>query len=455
MLGYDIYDDMLDHFDLYNMIKDNKINNSDFVQKIISEVWGLEQRLLLNYNQNKCKDVDKNDVCSSKIKTTCFLMNDLIDRYLSEDRKRSIIQMMNEYKNGNRTMELGNHFSNLHVFAGNLKNGIVVKGNMIACPDKKVVIKCPGEESYPFFHEAFIGLYGINSLINWGIPNFSYTYGAFMCSFPRKNEYGELILCRDVSPEKKDLHIVYEYIQGPSMAEYLRTCNFEDFMNIYIQIAIALDISNAKIGYTHYDLHTSNVIIQEISDRPFYLKYKYSENDVIYLKTNGCIATIIDYGRNYMHKNGFDFGPGEVLVEMSVFPDRPFIMNDLYKLLLFSLQKIIPRDELYKKIIELYYFFTSERDIPTLMLNVATVSENFNTIPYCRAFETLTDNQWNEFKTNYELDQNYMDDIKPDTHKISIYIKYCLDLLKSKGMNDIIFKEQDLDPTIPIYQLNN
>lgn len=125
-------------------------------------------------------------------------------------------------------------------------------------------------------HEAYIGLHAINSIIA-DIPNFTYTYG-----MPR-NIYNI---------------VVSEYIQGIPMNEWISSSNFtfESYINILIQLNMALKVAQDRIGFIHYDLFPWNIIIQTLPQK---VEFDYHVKPNLVLRvTTDTIPIIIDYGKS-------------------------------------------------------------------------------------------------------------------------------------------------------------
>ncbi|AHL67597.1 tyrosine kinase [Chloriridovirus anopheles1] len=62
---------------------------------------------------------------------------------------------------------------------------------------------------------------------------------------------------------KNQFHIALEYIDGINLKDFITNTKntFEDFVNIFFQILLGLEIAQNKLNFTHYDLHTDNVIL--------------------------------------------------------------------------------------------------------------------------------------------------------------------------------------------------
>jgi len=188
-------------------------------------------------------------------------------------------------------------------------------------------------------HEYFVGVYGTN-LLRSKIPNFAFILGIFQCSPPyidtKNGEDREaLTYCQNTNLENQVYYLLYENVKdSKTLADFITNgCTFEEYLNILVQVVFALDIAYRKIDFTHYDLHTDNVLIRELPSE-IYIPYEL-ENETYYLRTK-YVATIIDLERSHIKYNGKDFGFS--FIEASIFPDISYPLADIYKLLMFSLE---------------------------------------------------------------------------------------------------------------------
>lgn len=145
------------------------------------------------------------------------------------------------------------------------------------------------------YHEAFVGMAALNKLRSW-TPAFMYTYhlktcrkmsqrGATenftWCSKPNTSQ--EFLFCENVS----NAMTLFDFIAANKL-------NYMLLANFYLQLESALNLANAAYGFTHYDLHVKNVLIQELDQEarvPIYL----NAGEAFYLKSK-YVVRIIDYG---------------------------------------------------------------------------------------------------------------------------------------------------------------
>ena len=182
-------------------------------------------------------------------------------------------------------------------------------------PDSNVLSGMP--------HEAIIGLYALNPL-KAIIPNFMHIYSSFTCSPPvmegvpvLTEKGGDRRPIFSLCPADKayaSTHMVVENIPNAvTMNSWIQSrpdMSPAEFLQVFLQVISAINVAALYCDFTHYDLHTENVLVQSISDPakdyvvpfyegvPSYVGDKYGK--VRYIRTKH-VARIIDYGRCYAY----------------------------------------------------------------------------------------------------------------------------------------------------------
>jgi len=141
-----------------------------------------------------------------------------------------------------------------------------------------------------YIHEYIVGVTTINELRRI-IPTFCFTY---------------LFISEDNSSSSTTTtmttQLMIEYIKGITFSQYLKNMVMKpiteedqwEFLTIYIQLMLSLNVAQEQYLWTHYDLHGNNVLIQEL-DQPKDLHYP-SFHGTYLLKNVRKIPVIIDYG---------------------------------------------------------------------------------------------------------------------------------------------------------------
>lgn len=166
-------------------------------------------------------------------------------------------------------------------------------------------------------NEAFVGLFGLNILRERGIFNFALVY-TILTDKP----------CLDTKylPDKMCNYVLYEYIEGPEIKDFVLNHTANENIEILKQIIYGLYEANIHCGFTHYDLHEGNIIIKT---HPEVLSISYpSSNMNISTKY---IPVIIDYGSSHIKIGNIDYG--KIQVEGNV-DNREFWIHDIFKILM-------------------------------------------------------------------------------------------------------------------------
>lgn len=158
-----------------------------------------------------------------------------------------------------------------------------------------IIIKSPlhPQNYMDIIHEYIIAKYGTNNFRNL-CPNFSYTMSIYY-----NNNY--------------NLKLIQEKIVGPTFRDYIYELIYKkfdknlafEFLQIFIQIVLALEISQEISYFTHFDLHAENVLLKNLSEKLPLLEFQ-TYNLIYSLKNINKIPIIIDYGHACtMHDKGF------------------------------------------------------------------------------------------------------------------------------------------------------
>lgn len=234
------------------------------------------------------------------------------------------------------------------------KEGLVYYGNILS-QDIKILIKIPRKEIgfNSLLREYFIGLTSINKL-RYTIPTFVYTLGAFLCPQPYYD--GDAIysgeLCNK-EESQKTIYVIYENIPGETLTDILTKdkISFSEWLDIYIQILLSLEIAQREIGFTHFDLHTGNVMIRKDN-----IKYDITLDNLSYSIYTKHLPVIIDFGTSCVFVENRYVGSSDYMPYRMI----NFIVPgyDMYKFLVYSSKYAKPF--LSKKIRELFKFYGTD-----------------------------------------------------------------------------------------------
>ena len=251
-------------------------------------------------------------------------------------------------------------------------------------------------------HEAFVGLFGLNPLRRKGIPNFVYVYGAFESSPPIIDSESRKILAWGNKITTKD-QLLYSILENTNAVETLtESCKNDSYdvvLSYFLQVILALKAANDYCGFTHYNLHTKNVLIRKMmgqsSSLPFDIEYNLNENKKVYIRSpRGNIATIQEYSTSYIYVNvdkksqGFGYNNYDELPfeDKGIYNNKSFVIGDVYRLLLTILAITYTENKtVYSQLKSLFSFFSSE-PLESIM---EKQKETFYNLPIFEKSETL------------------------------------------------------------------
>ena len=157
--------------------------------------------------------------------------------------------------------------------------------------DIKVIIKTPQytNDYDEMVREYFIGVTQINKL-RYIVPNFVYTFGAFICPIDNGS------ICKGHDNSDTIPFVVFENIQGENMQKMLQNnkLTFQQYLGLFIQILLALEIAQREISFTHFDFHTANLMCRKIKDTHIYTVPL--DNTVYEVTAKEYLPVIIDFG---------------------------------------------------------------------------------------------------------------------------------------------------------------
>jgi len=246
---------------------------------------------------------------------------------------------VNEYFNNNppRPSDFGKKLSEGaegKVFNITLKSGV------------EFVVKRPNQGyNNDSIIEYFKGWKAINKLRNI-IPNFAYTIATF--NYDNVN------------------HIVYENIKGKTLYDYIKNGTLkkiDDIISVFLQILLALHVAQREIRFTHYDLHTSNIILR---DPPIGKKHHESYsvnigNQTYTIRNPKKLVTIIDFGFASVNVEPFGIIGTTEYEHLNIHP-RFSAGSDMYRILISLLvdTREFKHDETVRD--KIYYLFKFFKD---------------------------------------------------------------------------------------------
>ena len=182
------------------------------------------------------------------------------------------------------------------------KQGLVGIMKSIKDPTKKYVFKISQYINYLAEHEGTV-MQGLNSISSY-CPHFCKAIGTIKCHVdPRARKDGnpfdiqkvkypiekEVLLCEYLEKSSK----LYNYIRSPDRIK-------EDIIYSAIkQVLMAIIIAQKVKKFSHYDLHSNNVMMKKCNKDLVFL-YVLDESNQFCVPTLGHYSTIIDFGFSYI-----------------------------------------------------------------------------------------------------------------------------------------------------------
>lgn len=182
---------------------------------------------------------------------------------------------------------------------------------------------------------------------------------------------------------KNQFHIATEFIDGINLKNFLidKKSAFKDFLNIFFQILLGLEVAQNKLNFSHYDLHTDNVILVHTKDNPIKISlygYQYTINSPYK-------PVMIDFGLSSVCTKGQTLGQKSL--------ETKGIFNylspgyDIYVFLLFCVDVVQNKNlSIFKGITDLLLFFKSETNLSVDLLtnnHIKSLQKGVsNLIPY-------------------------------------------------------------------------
>jgi len=273
--------------------------------------------------------------------------------------------------------------------------GYALQANLDTAHDV-FILKAPRTGKGSLLHEYVVGLTGTN-LLRQRIPNYAYILGSFRCSPPFIDQKSVIGWCNTERPSVD--YVVYENVTpAVSLSSILAQAPFERFLNAYVQILLALQVGFEMVDFTHYDLHSENVLLREVpgltgvtdaavhgTGRPFALAYPTRAGT--YYVTSTFVGTLIDYGFAHVHTNKGNFGVYG-LSAYGVHGDSSYPLFDAYKLLGMSMRDMYTgkNTKAFQEAAKILTYFNPKEPAVRVILDQ---SNNYYSLPWIPQLTTL------------------------------------------------------------------
>jgi len=248
--------------------------------------------------------------------------------------------------------QIKEYITNLSQIGTASANGIAFSAMLKEQSDMYVIKTGKTEQAgQELIHELTVGTYGTNKMRNI-CPNFAYVYGGFRCSPPIGDQ--KKSIC-DFNNNKVN-YIIYESVlDSIPIKQYLTDTH--SFLEILFPILYALKAAEKEIDFTHYDLHTDNVLLRQGNKSVGY----ETENGYEYVNSS-VTPVIIDYGRSHIKHDDKDYGFVGAL-KYSTYFGKSWIMHDVYKFFMFMALSSYKNEELRNLCSILFQYFNKTENL--------------------------------------------------------------------------------------------
>ena len=158
---------------------------------------------------------------------------------------------------------------------------------------------------------------------------------------------------------KNQFHIATEFIDGINLKDFLqnRKSTFIQFLNIFFQILLGLEIAQNKLNFAHYDLHTDNVLLIPTNQAFDVCLYGYN-----YTIKHDYKPVMIDFGLSSVHTKGQTLG--QKSLETKGIYNHLSPGYDIYVFLLFCVDIVHTTNlSIFKGITDLLMFFKVQTNL--------------------------------------------------------------------------------------------
>ena len=188
----------------------------------------------------------------------------------------------------------------IEVFNGSNKQGIVglLKIKEI---NKICVFKISQNINNLINHEYNI-MKGLNTISKY-CPHFSVSIGILSLDLEPKLKIRNPFKLVSKYPIQKDVLLMEHIDHSDNFYTYIKSCNIDDniIYSIIKQVLLSICIAQNKKKFSHYDLHSSNIMIKKCN-KDLVLLYVINNEIQFLVPTYGYYPIIIDFGFGYIEE---------------------------------------------------------------------------------------------------------------------------------------------------------
>ena len=305
-LFYDTYltkDGVLDYLQCLLVRTKKKIGQYIYIKNPIEHQINEEINIIKKYTQSRTLGNDY------KIPDVLYSQKYCVENAISQ-------VIMNEIYNND---DFTSTYVNTKRHINSTKNVDIYNVNIL---DRKLAMKKLRlnlndlQQENELIHHSFVGLHGINKICGM-IPNFCRTYAVDMSQ--------KYVLMENLT-------------NGIDFGKWLssKQFNMDDYIEIMLQIVLAIHVAQTHTGFIHYDLMPWNVILIY---KPTKIKYQMKNCDFIEINVK-YVPVIIDYGKSHIIYNQKHYGLFNMYQTSSI--------HDILSLLISSISIITDKQRLQK-----------------------------------------------------------------------------------------------------------
>jgi hypothetical protein len=169
---------------------------------------------------------------------------------------------------------------------------------------KKCIFKISQHINYLIQHEYSI-MKGLNEISNF-CPHFCRVFGYSKIRVNSQNNKLRGNPFKLLSKHSIETEILLsEYLKDShKFSSYIRSKNISEniIYSTIKQVLLGISIAQKKKKFTHYDLHSNNIMIKTC-DKDIVFLYVIDKDNQFYIHTNGLYPVIIDFGFSYIDNN--------------------------------------------------------------------------------------------------------------------------------------------------------
>ena len=307
------------------------------------------------------EDILKNDyIYIYDMQAVNCLLNNVLRSHLVDTYSKYIItsKNINRILSRNKpslTQTVNNDIKNIRLLSDETVSSEVYLADLYV-NDVKFIIKVPNSEQklviLDLIKEYIIGKATLNRLRRI-TPSFMYTFSMINCAlFPDNNNK----MCVDMSGNSPIS--IFERINGVSMKSYIRSgVSFEEWLKVFVQILLNLDISQRLYRFNHNDLHSENIMVRR-HNTP--VTYHINSETSTYTVRSNVIPVFIDFGYSSAYVYDTYLEGAEI---DQAFPTHFVTCYDMYLHLVRCVYEFRYNHDEQQKVFSLFKFFRN-KDIP-------------------------------------------------------------------------------------------